>query len=165
MMTMLSPTELSRLTGVSPDTLRHYERKGLLKPQRTPSGYRRYSLQAADRVRLIRRAMLVGFSLKELARVFAEREHGGVPCHSVRDSVRSHLAELEIRLRELRALKRDLQDLLRDWDAALESTPPGKQARLLEQLASRSRPAEGAMHDDIQMKRFPVSRRKANRYT
>ena len=135
-MTLLTPTELARLTGVSSDTLRHYERKGLLSPKRTSSGYRRYSPESVDRAHLIRRALIVGFSLKELAQVFAERDSGGVPCHSVRASVQSHLAELNLRLRELRLLKNDLQMLLRDWDAKLAKTPPGKQARLLDQLAS-----------------------------
>ena len=138
-MRVLAPKELARLTNVSPDTLRHYERKGLLKPQRTSSGYRRYSMECVDRVRLIRRALLIGFSLNELARLFVERDRGGVPCHSVRASVEARLAELDQKLREFQELKRDLRALLREWDAQLAATPRGKQARLLEHLGKRSR--------------------------
>jgi DNA-binding transcriptional MerR regulator len=58
--------ELAQLAGVSPDTLRHYERKGLLAaPHRSPNGYREYPASALDRVRLIRRALAVGFTLSD----------------------------------------------------------------------------------------------------
>jgi DNA-binding transcriptional MerR regulator len=150
-MTMLTPAQLAGLTGVSPDTLRHYERKGLLRPQRTSSGYRRYPPESVDRVHIIRRALIVGFSLKELAQFFAERERGGVPCHSVRSFVEKHLAELELRLLELRRLKKDLQAMLREWDATLAVTPPGKQARLLDQLAKPDTLVEGFKRHE----RFP----------
>src|SRR5947207_15027156 len=76
--------ELARRAGVSPDTLRHYERKGLLAPCRTPSGYREYSAEAVDRVRLIRRALSIGFSLDELAPILAARDRGRAPCRAVR---------------------------------------------------------------------------------
>ena len=56
--------ELARLVGVSTDTLRHYERLGLLEiPARTSGGYREYSSGSLERVRLIRRALSIGFSL------------------------------------------------------------------------------------------------------
>jgi DNA-binding transcriptional MerR regulator len=136
-MNPLSPSELARLSGVSRDTLRHYERFGLLTSQRTASGYRRYPADAERRVRLIRRALMVGFSLKELAAIFAERTSGGAPCRSVRASVAAHLEELKVRLKEMQTLKRDLEGLLSDWDVQLAATPNGKQARLLEQLGNR----------------------------
>src|SRR4029450_5163345 len=76
----LGPRELARLTSVSTDTLRHYEKRGLLtRAPRTRSGYRRYSADAAARVLLIQRALVVGFSLDELATVLAERGTGGGP--------------------------------------------------------------------------------------
>lgn len=138
-MTTFSPSALAKITGVSPDTLRHYERKGLLTPPRTSSGYRRYPPECVERVHLIRRALMVGFSLKELARLFAERESGRVPCHFVRASVEAHLSEVDTRLLELRVLRRDLLALLREWDAKLAATPHGKQARLLDDLGKRNR--------------------------
>ena len=59
--------ELARLTGVSRDTLRLYERRGLLPaPGRSESGYRRYGTSAAHRVRLIRAALSIGFTIDEL---------------------------------------------------------------------------------------------------
>jgi DNA-binding transcriptional MerR regulator len=102
-------------------------------------------MECVDRVRLIRRALLIGFSLNELANIFAERDRGGVPCHSVRASVETRLVELDKKLREFQALKRDLRALLREWDAKLALIPRGKQARLLDHLAERSE--FGAMGD------------------
>ena len=136
--TTLGPSELARVTGVSTDTLRHYERKRVLpRPTRSSNGYRRYPADAANRVRLVQRALRVGFSLAELARVLSEREHGDVPCRSVRALVAERLAELEVRLDELATLRDEMRQLLREWDDRLAATPVGTQARLLDLLAGR----------------------------
>ena len=136
--TTLSPSELARLTGVSTDTLRHYERKRVLpRPPRSPNGYRHYPADAATRVRLVQRALRVGFSLDDLARVLSERERGDVPCRSVRALVAERLAELEVRLRDLATLRGEMRQLLREWDDRLAATPMGKQARLLDLLAGQ----------------------------
>jgi hypothetical protein len=64
----ISPSELARLTGVSTDTLRHYERKGVLgMPARSQGGYRLYPPEAVGHVRLARRALAIGFTLHDLA--------------------------------------------------------------------------------------------------
>src|SRR6185295_15337497 len=77
--------ELARLAGVSPDTLRHYERKRLLqRPRRSANGYREYPPSTLDRVHLVRRALAVGFTLDELARILSVRDQGGAPCRQVR---------------------------------------------------------------------------------
>ena len=134
----LTRTVLARLTNVSPDTLRHYERKGVLPaPPRSDNGYRRYPLSAVTRVQLVQRALTVGFTLDELARVLKERESGGAPCRKVRALVASRLADLEQRLTELTALRDDLHTVLSEWDAALASVEPGRPALLLEGLARR----------------------------
>lgn len=133
----MTPRELARATGVSTDTLRHYEGKGLLpKPARTPAGYRRYTADAVRQVRLIQRSLAVGFSLDELGKVLRERGRGGVPCRSVYALVSQRLADLDGELVALAELKRDLQALLSAWDQQLAATPSGTQAHLLETLAS-----------------------------
>ena len=92
----MSAGELARLTGVSTDSLRHYERVGVLaKPRRTPAGYRQYPPEAVKRVRIVRRALAIGFSLRELARVLRVREKGGAPCHEVRALASAKLEELD----------------------------------------------------------------------
>ena len=127
--------ELARLAGVSADTLRHYERVGVLpRPPRTQSGYRRYPASAVDRVRLIRRALAIGFSLDELRRILQTRDRGGAPCQGVRALAASKLSQLEQRIAELEALRDQLRSLLIDWDGRLARTPDGQPARLLESL-------------------------------
>jgi DNA-binding transcriptional MerR regulator len=127
--------KLAQLSGVSTDTLRHYERIGVLaKAPRTKSGYRQYPPSALDRVRLVRRAISVGFTLEELARVLRIRDKGGAPCRQVRDLALSKLEELERRLEELVLVRDHLQMLVKDWDDRLARTAPGQRAGLLDSL-------------------------------
>jgi DNA-binding transcriptional MerR regulator len=134
----LSAGELAREAGVSTDTLRHYERKGLLTPPpRTGGGYRRYPNDAVARVRLIQRALLIGFSLDDLAGVLRERAAGGAPCQKVRGIVQERLVALNQQLLELKALRRDLVALLGEWDTKLGHTAPSERAYLLDALAQR----------------------------
>lgn len=126
--------ELAKQSGLSTDTLRHYERKGVLpKPVRTASGYRIYDSAAFARVEMIQRALAVGFSLDELARFFAIRDRGGAPCRQVRNLAAEKLLDVEERLCDLQKLRDDLRMLLADWDARL-NTHPEKRAHLLETL-------------------------------
>src|SRR5215471_14896161 len=91
--------ELAQLAGVSTDTLRHYERKGLLAaPCRSVNGYREYPKNAFRRVRLIRRALEIGFTLDELSRVLSVRDRGGAPCRQVRALAGEKLHKVETRL-------------------------------------------------------------------
>jgi MerR family copper efflux transcriptional regulator len=134
----LGPSEVARLAGVSADTLRHYEKKGLLPaPSRTSSGYRRYPAETVPRVQLIQRALVIGFSLDELARVLCERDRGGAPCQGVYMLVNQRLADLDRQLEELTGLRAELRRLVEDWDRRLTATPPGRRAHLLETLAGR----------------------------
>src|SRR5690348_9666452 len=144
----LSSAELADLAGVSRDTLRHYERKGVLpRPNRGNNGYRQYPSEALQRVQLVRRALSVGFTLDELARVLKIRDAGGAPCEEVRRIASQKLADVQDQLRELTSLKDDLQKILRDWNARLAQRSDGKRANLLESLsngsnrARRSRPS------------------------
>ena len=85
-------------------------------PARSQGGYRLYPPEAVGRVRLVRRALAIGFTLQDLAAVLSERDRGGAPCRSVRALVAERLAELETRLGDLAELRDELRLLLRDWD-------------------------------------------------
>ena len=135
---ILRSGDLARLAGVSSDTLRHYERKGLLaRPSRSANGYREYPASDLDRVRLVRSALGIGFTLDELARILSVRDRGGAPCHQVRDLAGTKLAEVEVQLVELTALRDDLRRLLKSWDTLLAKNPPPERAGLLESLAAK----------------------------
>ncbi len=137
--TLMGPRDVARTTGVSTDTLRHYERKGLLPGvTRTAAGYRRYSTATVERVLLIQRALVVGFSLADLKRVLGVRDRGGAPCQSVRALVGERLDGLNQRIEELLALRDELRLLLADWDGRLSKTAKGERANLLESLGKRA---------------------------
>src|SRR5256714_14004411 len=138
--TYLRAGERARASGVSTDTLRHYERKGVLpNPRRSPNGYREYAAESLARVLLVRRALAFGFTLDELARVLSARERGGAPCREVRALAAEKLAGVEARLRELASLRDELRATLDAWDSRLPKTAAGGRARLLESLAARER--------------------------
>lgn len=142
--------ELARLAGVSTDTLRHYERKGVLaRPRRSNNGYREYSAEALDRVRLVQRALSVGFTLDELSRILKQRDGGHAPCREVRSLAAAKLAEIEERLQEMEDVRDELRNLLKDWDSRLAQTANGNQAKLLETLATNHRASRGEVLSPI----------------
>ena len=127
--------ELARMTGVSTDTLRHYEKMRVLPlPRRTSAGYRQYLPEAADRVRLVRRAMVLGFSLEELSKILRVRERGGAPCRQVHALALKKLADLDRQINDLVALRGQMQKIVGQWEQRLHITPDGQPARLLETL-------------------------------
>jgi DNA-binding transcriptional MerR regulator len=132
--------QLARLTALSTDTLRHYERLGLLPlPERTSGNYRDYPARAQQRVELIQRALAVGFSLAELKTILAVRDQGGAPCRHVRALLRLKIRDVDGQIRNLSALRGELNRLSREWDRRLRRVKPGQAARLLEAVPPRVR--------------------------
>jgi MerR family transcriptional regulator, copper efflux regulator len=130
---------LARLTGVSADTLPHYERLGLLPlPQRTAGNYPEYPPASSQRVELIRRALTIGFSLAELKTILAMRDKGRPPCGHVRDLLRAKIHDLDHQIRNLVSLRAEMNRLSREWDKRLRRTRLGQVARLLESVPSRA---------------------------
>ncbi|HYA98435.1 MAG TPA: MerR family transcriptional regulator [Methylomirabilota bacterium] len=137
--------ELARLAGLSADTLRHYERVGVLaRPPRSANGYRVYSAASLDRVLVVQRALRAGFSLAELSRILGERDRGGAPCRMVHSLARQKLRALDDQIRGLQELKAFLTKLSREWSSRLRRTPPGQKAFLLDSLATKRLPAAAA---------------------
>src|ERR1700682_802316 len=102
---LLQTGTLARLCGVSPDTIRHYEHLGVIpSATRNANGYRGYPEATIDRVRVVRRALTLGFTLAEPARILRQRDSGRPPCREVRALAVRKLADLDQRLVELHAL-------------------------------------------------------------
>src|SRR5438067_2963498 len=100
---------LAKLSGVKPDTIRFYERSGLLpKPLRTASGYRVYDDAALKQVRFIRKAQSLGFSLDEIRRIMSLRGQGRETCRCVIAMAEATLAETEVKLKEMLAFRNAL---------------------------------------------------------
>ncbi len=115
--------ELAKQVGVTPDTIRYYEREGLLPPaERTPSGYRDYGPEVLDDLRFIKKAQALGLKLSDVREVLEISSGGKPPCEHVRATVSARLVEVEERLRELRALRATLRETLERLDRA----PPAK---------------------------------------
>jgi DNA-binding transcriptional MerR regulator len=127
--------ELARRAGVSVDTLRAYERRGLLPPARRASnGYRLHAPEALERVEMIQAALAYGFTLSELGRFLEARRAGRPPCREVRAAARERLREIEDAIAELGELREGLARLVEDWDARVGEASPRQAVHLLESL-------------------------------
>src|SRR3982751_4089124 len=121
--------ELAKAAGVSADTLRHYEKLGILaEPARRENGYRVYPAMALARVRLIQGGLAIGFTLAELATFLGLRDSGRSPCRRVRVAAGERLAEFESRIDELCRFRDDLRRTLGEWDRRLAGAPDGGSA-------------------------------------
>ena len=114
---LLKIGEVARRTGIGIETLRFYERSGLLgRPARTEGGYRLYSAEELLRLEFIKRAQTLGFTLEEIKRIMAESRAGERPCAEVREIVRERLTELDERLKQMRRYRNALARTLQQWD-------------------------------------------------
>ena len=105
--------ELAAAVGLSRDTVRYYERAGLLPPPaRTASGYRVYDAGAVDRLRFIQGAQRLGLKLRDIADLLAVRDTGTCPCEPAGDLLRRRLAELDAEAARLAALRVEMVAML-----------------------------------------------------
>lgn len=105
--------ELAAKAGVAVDTVRYYERNGLLMPpERRPSGYRTYASEDLQRLRFIRRSKALGFPLKEIRELLRLSVSADADRSEVHALARHRLADVEQRLRELEDMRAVLADLV-----------------------------------------------------
>lgn len=105
--------ELARAAGVRISTLRFYERRGLLEPQgRTRSGYRVYDQRDAERVRFLKRAQELGFTLKELAMLLSMSRASNVRRRDLERLGAEKTTEIDERIADLRRVKKAIAKLL-----------------------------------------------------
>lgn len=106
--------QVARAAGVSVQTVRYYERRGLLPAApRKASGYRVYPLETVERLRFIHRAQGAGFRLEEIKEVLRLKYAGQSPCNCVRRLLEGKLAQVEREMAELRRFRRELQQALK----------------------------------------------------
>lgn len=105
---------LSLQSGVNIETVRYYERSGLLpKPARTGGGHRLYQRKDADRLRFIRRARDLGFSLEEVRRLLDLAGQKSRSCRRVHDIATEHLAEVRTKIADLHRMERVLDTMVK----------------------------------------------------
>ncbi len=105
----MSVAEVAGVVGVRPDTIRYYERAGLLPPAaRTSGAHRRYGEETVDRLRFIQGAQRLGLRLRDIGNLLAVRDTGECPCEPAEHLLRQRISELDVELARLTELRADL---------------------------------------------------------
>lgn len=144
--------EAAKVLGVGIQTLHFYEQQGLIPPPpRSEGGYRIYTPDLVERVRFIRKAQALGFSLDEVKEIFGLVRRGSSPCERVQTKLAEKLEEVDRRLEELRGFRAELASLVnhaaelsrREAEAGVcsivEVAPPLTASSLIKPPLSRKR--------------------------
>ena len=145
--------ELARAVGISTDALRHYERLGVLpRAPRTASGYRLYPSDSVERVKAVRHALRLGFTLPELAEILRIRDHGGVPCRRVLGMLQEKLNALQEHIAELQQTQEYMEAMVSQWRSRIAESRSGEKASLLLLLSAAPVPTT-AIQEPLRRKR------------
>lgn len=119
-------SEVAQKAGVTPDTIRYYERLGVLpRPPRTAGGLRAYGDDVFPRVRFVQQAQALGLTLKDVKELVTnEGRAGHQRCRRVRDLLKTRLADVDARIGEMQAFRRTLRSHLSGCERALEQDTP-----------------------------------------
>ncbi|MGI8520416.1 MAG: MerR family transcriptional regulator [Actinomycetota bacterium] len=121
----LRVSDVAGRVGLTPATIRYYERIGLLPvPERTPSGYRQYDEDVADRLRFIKGAQRFGLRLEEIRELLQIQDRGQCPCGHTRELLRTRVSEVDEEMRRLRRLRSDLLQMIERADCDAPASMP-----------------------------------------
>jgi len=110
----LTAGKLAQKAKINIETIRFYERKGLLpKPQRTGSGYRMYSQESAQRIQFIKRSQQLGFSLNEISDLLSLRVDSKKTCGHVKEQTETKLDEIDKKIKSLRHIQKALKNMVK----------------------------------------------------
>lgn len=124
--------QVAEAADVNIQTIRYYERRGLFpRPRRTPSGYRQYAEEAVSRIRFIRHAQELGFSLQEIQELLGLRVRHGAACDAVERKTRDKIAVVQQKIRDLQQMQRTLEQLAE----ACTARRPTDECPILEAIA------------------------------
>ncbi|WP_417457949.1 heavy metal-responsive transcriptional regulator [Kordiimonas sp.] len=102
--------KLAKATGVGAETIRYYERSGFLPaPERLPSGYRVYSADSTKRIRFIKEAQALGFTLQEVSELFALTDDPDADCADVNARAQAKLEEINEKIARLTLMRESLE--------------------------------------------------------
>jgi MerR family transcriptional regulator, copper efflux regulator len=123
--------KLAARADVGVETVRFYERQGLIpEPQRSPKGYRQYREAEVGRIRFIRKAQDLGFTLSEIRELLSLRVDAGSDCGDVRGRAEQKIAQVEEKLADLRRIRSALEELTR----ACAGTGPTSECPILDAM-------------------------------
>ena len=116
--------EVAKSASVSADVVRYYSRIGLLYPTRNPeNGYRMYTLEDVNRVRFVRKARWLGFTLNDVRTILKEADSGHSPCCEVRRIISERIQENQKRLEHLHEMQERMETALATWESKPDSEP------------------------------------------
>ena len=116
--------EVAKSAGVSANVVRYYSRIGLLCPTRNPdNGYRIYTPLDVNRVRFIRKAKWLGFTLKDIRSILAKADSGQSPCCEVRHIIAERILESQRHLDQLQEIQDRMEGALATWASQSDSAP------------------------------------------
>ena len=123
---MLTVNELSIQAGAPAHVVRYYTRIGLIEPSaQQENGYRLFSTRDASRLRFIRMAKQLGFTLSEIREITRHAEHGESPCDDVRQIVQNHIEENRIKIEEMQKMQNRMEQALKQWESMPNGVPDG----------------------------------------
>lgn len=136
-MKYLTIGQLAQQAGVGVETVRFYERRGLLaEPDRKVSGYRQYQEEVVERLQFIRSAKELGFTLKEIKELLSLRIDPSSSCADVKRRAEAKIADIDSKLRALRKMKQALVKLTQ----ACSGQAPTSECPILESLEGKRTP-------------------------
>jgi MerR family transcriptional regulator, copper efflux regulator len=131
----LTVSQLARIAGVGPDSIRQYERIGLVpKAERSPAGYRYWMAREVQYLKWIASAKRAGFTLHELAEIFRMYRAGTAPCRTVRHLLQQKIADLDREVDELSNLRTQLRRVFVRWKGRLRRASSGDFVPLFDDL-------------------------------
>lgn len=116
--------EVARQADVNKETVRYYEKRGLIpEPDRRRSGYRIFTRRHIDQIRFIKRAQQLGFTLGEIKKLLELRLDEDTTCSDIKEKAQQHYREVEEKIEDLRRIKETLVELI---DSCAEEGPKGE---------------------------------------
>lgn len=142
--------QLAELMDVTPDTVRHYTRVGLLNPIRNQdNGYQQYRKADRQRLQFIISARQLGFSLKDVQHIIGESERGNCPCPLTRKIIAKRLEETEALFQETLKLRTRMKSALKQWDASADGAVSSDVCSLIETFVDPiQKPVTIEVHDE-----------------
>jgi len=133
----LTVHQLAECADTTPHAVRYYARIGLLEPERHPAnGYKLFAFDDVHRLRFIRQAKTLGFTLNEIADVLHDAQQGVSPCPRARALIKRRIEENRSEMRKLAELQRRMETALAAWEDMPDGMPDGHTVcHLIETLA------------------------------
>jgi len=123
---MFTVSQLAKHCNVTPETVRFYSKKKLLEPTKNPSnGYQMFTIDDVPKLKFIRQAKLLGYTLNEIEEILHHSMQANSPCPIVREFLERRIADNQQKIKDLIALQKRMETALKDWKNKPDSMPDG----------------------------------------